>query len=109
MSETMPVTTLALVRARAGRSDELGCRLGVLIEPALSTPGCLRYELQRAPDDPDLWRIHGLWASEEAMTTYLDMPVVQVFADILHDRSASLVDLHSFAGSLASLEDWRAA
>ncbi|SDK56424.1 putative quinol monooxygenase [Pseudomonas indica] len=108
MSETMPVTSLALVRARTGRADALGNRLRVLLEPARRTPGCLRYELERVPDDPDLWRVRGLWASEEAMTAHLAMPVVQVFADILMDRSVSQVELCSFPCRADDLE-WEGA
>jgi quinol monooxygenase YgiN len=57
------VTNLAFVRARTGRSEELGERLRRLVEPSRREPGCLRFDLHRADDDPDLWMVYETWRS----------------------------------------------
>jgi quinol monooxygenase YgiN len=57
------VTNLAFIRAQAGRSDELGERLRRLVGPSRREPGCIRFELHRADDDPDLWMVYETWRS----------------------------------------------
>lgn len=57
------VTNLAFIRAQAGRSEELGQRLRRLVAASRREPGCLRFELHRADDDPDLWMIYETWRS----------------------------------------------
>jgi quinol monooxygenase YgiN len=57
------VTNIAFIRAQAGRSEELGTRLRHLAAQARREPGCLRFELHRADDDPDLWMVYKIWRS----------------------------------------------
>ncbi|MGH8353720.1 MAG: putative quinol monooxygenase [Pseudomonas sp.] len=96
MSEPIQATNLALIRARAGRSEELGACLSALLEPSRQSPGCLSYELQRCLGDPDLWLVYGAWVSQEAMEAYFHTTALQTFAKALHGLAASGLDLHSF-------------
>lgn len=97
MSEPIQVTNLALIRARAGRSEELGACLSALLEPSRQSPGCLSYELQRCLGDPDLWLVYGSWVSQEAMEAYFHTPALQTFAKALLGLAASGLELHSFS------------
>ena len=45
-------TSLASIRARNGRSEELGERLLALVEPARRIEGCISHEVLRAPTTP---------------------------------------------------------
>ncbi|MDW3712446.1 MULTISPECIES: antibiotic biosynthesis monooxygenase family protein [unclassified Pseudomonas] len=76
-------TSLASLRARNGRSEELGERLLALVEPARRIEGCISHEVLRAPDDPDLWLLQGCWANQAALEHYCDGTCGQCLADVL--------------------------
>ena len=66
MSTHIPVSHMAFVRARAGRSKELGARLSSLIEPSRQACGCLHFALQHSQCDADLL-VSGFWSSQQAI------------------------------------------
>lgn len=61
---------LTVIRARPGRSERLGACLRGLLAPARAQAGCLSFEIDRAADDPQLWRLRGTWHSPAAMQGY---------------------------------------
>ncbi|WP_375379715.1 antibiotic biosynthesis monooxygenase family protein [Pseudomonas protegens] len=65
---------MAFVRARAGRSKELGARLSSLIEPSRQACGCLHFALQHSQCDADLWLVSGFWSSHLAICTATTSP-----------------------------------
>lgn len=83
MTPSPSVTSLASIRARNGRSAELGERLLVLLEPARRIEGCISHEIVRAPGDPDLWLLQGSWASQAALEHYCDGTCGQCLAEVL--------------------------
>ncbi|MNI58825.1 Antibiotic biosynthesis monooxygenase [compost metagenome] len=87
---------MAFVRARAGRSTELGARLSALIEPTRSAPGCLSFSLQHSQGDPDLWLVSGFWTHQQAMTAYFATPTMQVFAELVQELVVDSLDFHTF-------------
>ncbi len=103
MSTHIPVSHMAFVRARAGRSMELGARLSSLIEPSRQAPGCLHFALQRSQCDTELWLVSGFWSNQQAMTAYFSSPAMQVFTDLVQDLVVNSLDLHTF-NSVSALE-----
>ena len=96
MSTQIPVSHMAFVRARAGRSAELGARLSALIEPSRSAPGCLSFTLQHSQCDPDLWLVSGYWTHQQAMTAYFNTPAMGVFAELVQELVVNSLDFHTF-------------
>ncbi|MGH8346275.1 MAG: putative quinol monooxygenase [Pseudomonas sp.] len=96
MSKQIPVSHMAFVRARAGRSVELGVRLSALIEPSRAAPGCLSFALQHSQCDPDLWLVSGFWSNQQAMTAYFSTPAMEVFAELVQDLVVNSLDFHTF-------------
>lgn len=103
MPQSSSVSHLVFARARTGHSEQLGERLLCLIEPSRTAEGCLSFALQRSLKDPDLWLISGCWVSEEAMNSWLTIPELQVFADVMQTYMVSSLDFHTFA-TLAEVE-----
>jgi quinol monooxygenase YgiN len=111
MSTQIPVSHLAFVRARAGRSAELGARLSALIEPSRSAPGCLNFALQHSLCDPELWLVSGFWVNQQAMTAYFSTPGMQIFAGLVQDLVVNSLDFHTFkdvsaAQALGQSQSW---
>ena len=96
MTQQQPVTHLALIRASNGRSAELGMRLRDLLEPSLSSPGCLAFTVQRSQVDADLWLLSGSWQDQQAMSGYFASPTLEVFGDLLQERVVASMDLQTF-------------
>jgi len=102
---------MAFVRARAGRSAELGARLSALIEPSRSAPGCLSFALQQSQCDPELWLVSGFWMNQQAMAAYFSTPAMQIFAGLVQDLVVNSLDFHTFkdvsaAQALGQSQSW---
>jgi len=111
MSTQIPVSHMAFVRARAGRSAELGARLSALIEPSRSAPGCLSFALQQSQCDPELWLVSGFWMNQQAMAAYFSTPAMQIFAGLVQDLVVNSLDFHTFkdvsaAQALGQSQSW---
>jgi quinol monooxygenase YgiN len=102
MSMPIPVSHLAFVRARAGRSAELGARLSGLIEPSRQTPGCLHFALQHSQCDAELWLVSGFWSSQQAMTAYFNSPALAVFTELVQELVVNRLDFHTFSNVCAA-------
>jgi quinol monooxygenase YgiN len=87
---------MAFVRARTGRSAELGARLSALIEPSRNAPGCLSFALQHSQCDPELWLVSGFWVNQQAMTAYFSSPAMQIFAELVQELVVNSLDFHTF-------------
>lgn len=96
MSKQIPVSHMAFVRARAGRSAELGVRLSALIEPSRAAPGCLSFSLQHSQCDPELWLVSGFWSDQQAMTAYFSTPAMEIFAELVQELVVNSLDFHTF-------------
>ena len=96
MSTQIPVSHMAFVRARTGRSAALGARLSALIEPSRSAPGCLSFSLQQSQCDPELWLVCGFWVNQQAMTAYFSTPAMQIFAELVQEWVVNSLDFHTF-------------
>lgn len=81
MSEQM--ISQAIIHASFGRSEELGQRLGELVEQARGDHGCLGYTL--VPHDANCWALRGVWSSAETLQAHLQQPHLQLFQRLIGD------------------------
>lgn len=77
----MSATHQAFIRAQPGRSEQLGACLQSLLEPSRKHAGCLGFEISRAANDPQLWRVQGVWSSPAVMQAYFAEPLLQQILD----------------------------
>lgn len=84
------VIIAALVRAKAGKEEELGRRLHMLVEASRLDRGVINYDLHHSLEDPALWFLYECYQSQEHLNKHLENTVLRSF---LAD-SATLVDGH---------------
>jgi quinol monooxygenase YgiN len=60
-----PLTVIARLQAKPGRSSELLDALTHLVHETRKEPGCVHYDLYRSPEDPTLFAFHETWATRE--------------------------------------------
>ena len=68
-----PYVVFVLLRARAGRADELQARLLRQVGPTRAEPGCLQYDLARDRTDPDRFFFYEAYTDLAAFQAHLDM------------------------------------
>ncbi len=80
-------THTTMIRAVRGRADQLGQCLHTLQVPIQKMTGCLRFEVTRAPQDPELWQLLGVWQSDAALRTFFVAPtLLQVLDEALQQN-----------------------
>lgn len=84
----MNYTNLAMIRAKAGRSDTLGEALLLLVEPSRQENACISYDVHRSLDDDDLWMVYENWQSAGDLEHHFEQPHMKAFAE----RIAELVE-----------------
>lgn len=94
------VTNLAFIRAQPGRSEELGDRLRRLVGPSRREPGCIRYDLHRADDDPDLWMVYETWRSPADRQAHYATAHIRAFIAEAPFLVEGPLDLRGFTPSL---------
>ncbi len=91
------LTNLAFIRAKAGRSDDLGQGLLGLVAASRAEPGCLCYEVHRSNDDADLWMVYENWRSAEDLAAHFSLPHMQAFIKDVPSLVEGELDLRSFS------------
>jgi quinol monooxygenase YgiN len=92
------VTVTARITARPGRQEALRAVMAPLVRATRAEPGCLRYDLLVAGDDPCAFLMFEEWVSAQALATHqqsahiaafraaaeplLEGSVVRTFADV---------------------------
>jgi quinol monooxygenase YgiN len=94
------VTNIAFIRAKAGRSEELGARLRRLVARSRREPGCLSYVLHRADDDADLWMIYETWRSATDRQAHYGAAHLRAFVAEAPFLVEGPLDLRGFTPSL---------
>jgi len=102
MHSTSVVSHLVTVRARAGRSAQLGARLSTLIEPSASASGCLHFALQKSTTEDDVWVISGLWVDQSAMNDWFAAPELNIFSTLVSEMLVGSLDFQTFANLTAA-------
>jgi quinol monooxygenase YgiN len=90
------VTNIAFIRAKHGRSEELGRHLLDLVEPSRSEPGCINYDVHRSADDPALWFVYENWRSNDDLAAHFTLPHMQSFIAALPELLEGELDLRRF-------------
>jgi quinol monooxygenase YgiN len=87
------LTLVAFLRAKPGRSDELGHRLATLVAPARAEPGNINYDLHRSNDDPDVWVLYENWRSPADLKAHFQLPYMKEFVAHLDEVLSGEMDL----------------
>lgn len=87
------LTMIAIIRAKKGMGDELGRRLGTLVEPARAEPGNVNYDLHRSDDDPDVWVIYENWKQPSDLDAHFEYPYMKAVLATLPEVLDGEMDL----------------
>ncbi len=68
-----PFVVIAILRPKPDKADALREILVSLIEPTLAEPGCIRYEMNEAFDEPR-WIFTEQWASKAEWDAHMATP-----------------------------------
>ncbi|KGH28503.1 putative quinol monooxygenase [Comamonas testosteroni] len=93
----MQLTLLAFIRAKPGLGDELGRRLGNLVEPARAEPGNINYDLHRSNDDADVWVLYENWKGPADLAAHFELPYMKAFVAALPEVLEGEMDLRRCA------------
>jgi quinol monooxygenase YgiN len=74
---TEPLVVVAVFRARGESVSALLPLLEDMLSPTRAEPGCERYELHRAIDDPSVFFFYEVWTSDADHRRHLGEPHVQ--------------------------------
>lgn len=91
------LTLIAFIRAKPGRGDELGRRLGALVEPSRAEAGNINYDLHRSNDDPDVWVLYENWQTAADLTSHFEQPYMKAFVAALPEVLDGEMDLRRCA------------
>ncbi len=75
-SAATPLTVVALMRAHAGKENELRQLLATLVAPTRTESGCLNYDLHQSTEDPTRFLFHENWTSKAHLDRHLASPHV---------------------------------
>ncbi|MEV4935521.1 antibiotic biosynthesis monooxygenase [Sphingobium sp. LMA1-1-1.1] len=89
-------TNLAEMRAKAGRSEELGAALQRLVAPSRAESGCIIYQIHQGTHDPDLWMVYEVWRSFDDLTEHFSLPHMQAFVASVPELVEGDLDLKPF-------------
>ena len=88
------LTVVAVMRAKAGREEDLRAALEELIEPTTKEDGYHTYALHRGAEDPSLFIFYENWTSDAHLDAHLAMPYLVDFGaripELLDDSGLSL-------------------
>jgi quinol monooxygenase YgiN len=91
------LTLIAFIRAKKGMGDELGRRLGTLVEPSRAEPGNINYDLHRSNEDPDVWVVYENWKEASDLDAHFEFPYMKVFLAALPEVLDGDMDLRRCA------------
>ena len=87
---------IVLLRASAGKSEQLGKALRELLAHSRTEPGCAVIELNQSADDPNLWMVYERWRGKEALASHMKQPYVAAFLKQFAELSSEPADVRSF-------------
>lgn len=93
---TEQITVIAFMRAKVGKSDELGRRLLALTEPSRAEDGCISYDAHQSLDDPELWCMYENWRSSADLDAHFQTPYLREFAEDLPELVEGELDLRRY-------------
>ena len=91
------VTNIAFIRAKSGRTEELGRRLLALVAPSRQEAGCINYDLHLSDSDPDIWCVYENWRSADDLAMHFALPHMQAFIAVVPTLVEGDLDLRRFS------------
>ncbi|MBG0511619.1 antibiotic biosynthesis monooxygenase [Agrobacterium sp. MOPV5] len=91
------LTLIAFIRAKKGMGDELGRRLGTLVEPARAEAGNVNYDLHRSNEDPDVWVLYENWKQASDLDAHFEYQYMKDFLAVLPEVLDGDMDLRRCA------------
>lgn len=89
-------TVVVRAKAKPGKEAELEKAWRAIIGPTHTEPGCLKYVLHRAVDDPGLILSIERWGSKEAIDQHFAAPHVQSLLGRVPDLVAGAPEVRVF-------------
>jgi quinol monooxygenase YgiN len=99
---TMPLNVIAILKARAGREQDLSAFLQSALPGFQAEPGCIAYALMTDHDNPARIVSYETWVDEAALNVHLHSPAMVAAGPKLADMLAApmeLIKLTAFPGS----------
>lgn len=90
------LSNIVLLRARAGKSDQLGAALSELVRLTRAEPGCAVSELNQSVDDANTWMVYERWRGQGAFDEHMKQPYVASFLARLDELIGEPVELRPF-------------
>ena len=87
---------IVLLRASAGKTEQLGKALRELLAHSRTEPGCALIELNQSADDPNLWMVYERWHGKQALASHMKQPYVAAFLKQFAELSSEPADVRSF-------------
>lgn len=75
----MSIYLTALIRSKAGHSEEMKKLLLELVAGSTTEAACLQYDLHQSLEDPDLFIFHEKWAGKEGLDLHGTQPHILKF------------------------------
>jgi quinol monooxygenase YgiN len=72
-------TNVAFLRAKTGKTEELGKELVGLVAQTRTEAGNYAYDVHRSADDPNLWLVYEVWRSKKDLDDHFQLPFMQAF------------------------------
>ncbi|MBI3805481.1 MAG: antibiotic biosynthesis monooxygenase [Nitrospirae bacterium] len=90
------LTVIVQAKAKPGKEAALEKAWRAIIAPTYNEPGCLRYLLHRAVEDPALFISIERWASKEAIDQHMATPHIQSLLKQVPDLVAGVPQIQIF-------------
>jgi quinol monooxygenase YgiN len=92
----MPVTVIAVIRAKSGRENEVRKELTALLGPTRQETGCINYDLHQHSEAADCFMFHENWDTKKDLDRHLTTPHVAAFLGKADELLAEPVDIQLY-------------
>jgi quinol monooxygenase YgiN len=90
------LTYIVVLRAQAGKADELGAALAHMVAMTSQEAGCSLIELNRSSEDPSIWMTYERWKNKEAFARHMEQPYTLQFIARMGDLTSEPADVRAF-------------
>lgn len=77
----MPLTVMALIKAKKGKAQELKQELQSLVGPTRNEEGCINYNLHQSQEDENLFMFYENWDSKNHLERHLASSHIKGFLE----------------------------
>lgn len=90
------LTYIVVLRARAGKAEELGAALVDMVALTSREAGCSLIELNRSNEDPSTWMTYERWKNKEAFASHMEQPYTVQFIARMVELISEPADVRKF-------------